>query len=154
MIYHLGDFTLGDSKLASYYFQRLNGTILVLGNPWHHDKRWLVEHTIPGATIYNAKSSVSVHTLLPIFIIEDAGMNEDGNEIPAILCHYAFEVWDRKHYGSFHFHGHSHGELPRVHNRLDVGIDSAHKLVGEYRPLELEEACKLSASIDYKEISK
>lgn len=154
VIYHLGDFTLGDSKLASYYFQRLNGTILVLGNPWHHDKRWLVEHTIPGATIYNTKSSVSVHTLLPIFIIEDAGMNEDGNEIPAILCHYAFEVWDRKHYGSFHFHGHSHGELPRVHNRLDVGIDSAHKLVGEYRPLELEEACKLSASIDYKEISK
>jgi calcineurin-like phosphoesterase family protein len=154
VVYHLGDFTLGNAKLASYYFQRLNGTIFVLGNPWHHDARWLDYDDIQHFTEFSTKSSVFVHILLPVTVLEDISMNADGNGIPAVLCHYAFEIWDRKHYGSYHFHGHSHGELQKVHNRLDVGVDSAYKLVGEYRPLELEEACKFAGSINYKEISK
>jgi calcineurin-like phosphoesterase family protein len=151
VVYHLGDFTLGNSELASYYFQRLNGTIFVLGNPWHHDARWLDYDDIQHVTEFSTKSSVFVRILLPVTVLEDISMNADGNGIPAVLCHYAFEIWDRKHYGALHFHGHSHGELPKVYNRLDVGIDSAYKLVGEYRPFELEEACKWASEEIIKE---
>lgn len=44
---------------------------------------------------------------------------------PIVLCHYALRVWDRSHYGSWHLHGHSHGNLlPEGTFRLDVGVDS------------------------------
>ena len=147
IVYYLGDFCLGNSQLANIYFQRLNGTIFVLGNKWHHDSRWLSGYKVPDVTSYNTKSGVSVRILLPIEVIDSVGMNADEYAIPAILCHYAFEIWDRKHYGALHFHGHSHGELPTMHNRLDVGIDNAFKLTGEYRPLKLDEACEFAAFI-------
>ena len=144
VVYYLGDFTLGNSKSAEYYFQRLNGTIFVLGNKWHHDSRWLSGYDIPVTTSYYTRSKIDVQILLPIEIIENVSMNEDEEGIPAVLCHYAFEVWDRKHYGAFHFHGHSHGMLPKIDNRLDIGIDNVYKLVKEYRPLEMSEAIKFA----------
>lgn len=147
VIYYLGDFTLGDMKTATSYFQRLNGNIRVLGNKWHHDKRWLGELEFPGHSGFISKSLGSIYIEFPIVVLEEVGQNEDEDLIPAILCHYAFEIWDRKHYGALHFHGHSHGELHCVHNRLDVGIDNAYRLTGEYRPLTLEEACEFASMI-------
>jgi len=135
-VYHLGDFTLGNRLIAEKYFRRLNGNIGVLEYPWHHDKRWLDnEYFSAGGNI--------VHIEAPIVVLEGVEQIE-GRGVPAILCHYAFEVWDRKHYGSLHFHAHSHGMLPKIQNRLDVSVDNAYKLTGEYRPLSLEEACKFA----------
>jgi calcineurin-like phosphoesterase family protein len=144
IVYYLGDFTLGDSNYAGRYFSLLNGTIFVLGYAFHHDKRWMSGAGIPGISIYDSRSKVPVRIELPIFVLENVDIDLDGNDIPTILCHYAFEVWDRKHYGSLHFHGHSHGMLPKIRNRLDVGVDNAYKLMGEYRPLSLEECIKFA----------
>src|SRR4030042_2444565 len=146
-VYYLGDFTLGNNELAAYYFAHLNGKIRVLGNKWHHDKRWLDQLEFPGYSGFNSKSSFGVYLEFPVVVLDEVGINEDGNLIPAVLCHYAFEIWDRKHYGALHFHGHSHGELHQVHNRLHVGIDNAFKLTGEYRPLRLDEACEFAFHI-------
>jgi calcineurin-like phosphoesterase family protein len=132
LVYHLGDFTLSGKSDALHYFMRLNGSIHVLGNPWHHDKRWL------GGEYYSS-GGYMVHIESPIVVLENVEQIE-GRGIPAILCHYAFEIWERRHYGSYHFHAHSHGKLPRIKNRLDVGVDSAFMLTGEYRPFSLEEA--------------
>jgi len=63
---------------------------------------------------------------------------------PIILSHFPYATWNRSHYGSLHFHGHSHGNLPHIKNRLDVGVDNAYKLLGEYRPFTLNEAVKFA----------
>jgi calcineurin-like phosphoesterase family protein len=141
-VYHLGDFTLGGTEIANRLFLRLNGKIHVLGYRWHHDKRWLDKQ------FYLSSKHYQIITEPPIVVLEDVEQVNDRG-VPAILCHYAFEVWDRKHYGSYHFHGHSHGELKPVHNRLDVGVDNVYRLTGEYRPINLEEACKFAR--EYKE---
>ena len=132
-VYHLGDFTLGNRLIAEKYFRMLNGNIGVLEYPFHHDKRWLHEQQ------YITASFNIVYYGPSIVIIKEVDTN-----VPIVLCHFAFEVWDRKHYSSLHFHAHSHGMLPKIQNRLDVGVDNAYKLTGEYRPLSLEEACKFA----------
>ena len=141
IVYHLGDFTLSGRSDAERLFWRLNGNIHMLFNPWHHDRRWL-----QGWSDCISASGTMVILEHPIVVLEDVEQI-DGRGVPAILCHYAFEIWDRRHYGALHFHGHSHGELPQVHNRLDIGIDNAFKLIGKYRPLLLEEAINFAYQI-------
>lgn len=56
------------------------------------------------------------------------------------MHHYAHRVWPKSHYGAYHLYGHSHGSLPNDWGRsMDVGIDMAYKLFGEYRPFAWEE---------------
>jgi calcineurin-like phosphoesterase family protein len=56
-----------------------------------------------------------------------------------VLCHYAMRTWNMTHHGSWQLFGHSHNALHPWERQLDVGVDSAAKLVGEYRPLSFEE---------------
>lgn len=51
--------------------------------------------------------------------------------------------WNRKHYGAIHCHGHSHGNYDGEGRIIDVGVDSAPALVGEYRPLNLAEVVEM-----------
>jgi calcineurin-like phosphoesterase family protein len=41
-----------------------------------------------------------------------------------VVCHYAMRVWARSHYNSFQLYGHSHGRLPPVGKRHDIGVDN------------------------------
>lgn len=63
-----------------------------------------------------------------------------------VLCHYAMLTYNKSHRGAYHFFGHSHGELETwmdkyIPNRLsmDVGVDQAYKITGEFRPFNLDE---------------
>lgn len=47
------------------------------------------------------------------------------------MMHYPISSWNRKF---VHLHGHTHSNYPIKDMRLDVGIDNAFKLYGEYRP--------------------
>jgi calcineurin-like phosphoesterase family protein len=131
VVYHLGDVTLKSAPYASEVFRQLNGSIHVLGYPWHHDSRWLKTPQ------WSKKGPVFIEQ--PIVVLEH-GIKHGNDWLPVILCHYPFEVWDRKHYGAMHLHGHTHAELKRIPNRLDVGVDMAFRLLGEYRPFRIEEA--------------
>jgi hypothetical protein len=131
----LGDFTLGGE--AESLFKRLNGYIRVLEYPWHHDKRWLRKQT------YTTASKRPIAYEPPIVVLEDVEQVE-GRGVPAILCHYAFSRWERRHYGSYHFFGHSHGKYNPGGRSLDVGVDSAYVIFGEYRPFSLEEAISIA----------
>ncbi|MGE5123600.1 MAG: hypothetical protein ACM3H7_03725 [Acidobacteriaceae bacterium] len=149
-VYHLGDFTLGIKKNARSLFARLNGNIKVLANPWHHDSYWLESEmnlTIP----YDygiSKSGEIVSVELPIIMLEGVIKIEGAkHNLPIVMCHYTFQEWDRSHYGAVHFHGHSHGVLPKITNRLDVGVDHTCLLTGEYRPLELYESIGFSRMV-------
>lgn len=107
-VYHLGDFSFGRSKQTLELLSRLNGKIhLVKGN---HDGGLNAECLARFASIQHyASIRVGQHQV--------------------ILMHFPIEEWDRRHYGSIHLHGHTHGNTSNrpgrdVVNRMDVGIDT------------------------------
>lgn len=104
MVYHLGDFAMGNSHNALSIVKRLAGRkCLVLGN---HDRK---------ATPEFLRQWEWVKDLAEVVI--------EGQRI--ILCHYAMLVWNKSHHGSWQLHGHSHGTIPDdpCTRRLDVGVD-------------------------------
>lgn len=118
IVYHLGDFTLGDAAMADLYFAELNGKISVLKNSWHHDKRW-----IDSGDFYGKKWPVKI--LPPMVILEVPALGKDNYPLAVTICHYPLAIWDRKHYGAWHLHGHSHGnhQYPADDYAIDVGVD-------------------------------
>ncbi|MHC4647877.1 MAG: metallophosphoesterase family protein [Planctomycetota bacterium] len=141
-VYHLGDFTLANEHQARDYFHQLNGRIFILGNAWHHDSRWLPVVEQVGTSGKQAKMglapfySASHHqvTILPaMHILEFPEYGSGGHSQALVLCHYPLAVWDRRHYGSWHLHGHSHGTHQNGGLSFDVGVDC-----NQYRPVSME----------------
>jgi calcineurin-like phosphoesterase family protein len=141
IVYHLGDFTLGDEHLARAYFRQLNGHIFVLGNAWHHDARWLPVVNIVGTSGKLAKTglapyySASHHQIkiLPaLHVLEFPEFGKNGYSQALVLCHYPLAVWDRQHYGAWHLFGHSHGRHQNLGFSFDVGVDC-----NQFRPVSL-----------------
>jgi len=67
-------------------------------------------------------------------------------EESVVLCHYALAVWDKRHFGAINLYGHSHSdaegwlnEIMPGRRSMDVGIDNAAKILGEYRPFSWDE---------------
>lgn len=129
-VIHLGDFTLGGRRVAREYFEKLNGEICVLSNPWHHDRHWITPPFTPGESQsprkFKSRSGFSVRIWEALVILEVPRMaGADGRHpLTITLCHYPFATWDRKHYGGWHLHGHSHGNYTGEGYILDVGVDN------------------------------
>lgn len=105
-VYHLGDLGLCPKARLESVFACLNGEISVLrGN---HDRHFPDCVKVLGH-YYELK-------------VPD---DEMDCEQKIVLCHYAFQVWNKSHFGSWHLHGHSHGTLATPDNmlRYDVGVD-------------------------------
>ena len=58
---------------------------------------------------------------------------------PITICHYAMRTYYFNNRGSWCLYGHSHDGLPALGKGLDVGLDSAKRILGEYRPFTLGE---------------
>jgi calcineurin-like phosphoesterase family protein len=141
-LYHLGDFVFGSDRAYVAEAERCLARIhcknvhLIWGN---HDKRELTDRE--GRTI--ADGFQSAHDLLEISV--------ESQRI--VLCHYAMAVWNKSHRGSWQLYGHSHGEAEEWLNThlpgrrsLDVGVDNAKRLFGEYRPISFDEIAAMFAS--------
>jgi calcineurin-like phosphoesterase family protein len=68
------------------------------------------------------------------------------NDLWFHIQHYPCLSWRKMQHGQFHAYGHSHGLFEDTLNALwpgrraiDVGIDHAFRLTGEWRPLSLDE---------------
>lgn len=107
-VYHLGDVTLG-TRIS--VVNKLNGALKIV--PGGHDKRWL--------RAYCPQAVRPFEVLPPLFTLELPG--EGKRPLVIVLCHYPMASWDRSHHGSLHLHGHSHGKMPVVGKRMDVGVD-------------------------------
>lgn len=121
-VYHLGDFSLCSKTRRAECFHALNGDKrFVQGN---HDEGFaeFIQAWDPAAWLGR------LHTF-------------KADTLRVELCHFPIESWDRMHHGSIHLHGHSHdGCNTRPHaRRLDVGVDTAARLLGTYRPFEWNE---------------
>ena len=62
------------------------------------------------------------------------------------LSHYPHVTWRGRTHGSIHLYGHSHGSVEDQLNSIwpdrkamDVGIDYAKRVLGEFRPFSLDE---------------
>ncbi len=138
-VYHLGDFSFSRRSKSEWILSRLNGEKFLLhGN---HDKknRWPREET----GLYTDLGDY--HKLT----IQDKTLERGKIEI--ILCHYAFEVWDKRHWGSWHLFAHSHGTLPSRDDqmRLDVGVD-----VHGYTPISYEQVKLIMSKKTFKPIKR
>jgi calcineurin-like phosphoesterase family protein len=104
-IFHLGDFALGMASIAEMQgiFDRLNGQkILIPGN--HDMKNNKVIKHLRWSEIYECR-------LLKV----------GGRHI--WLSHYPHLSWPGSCHGSWHLHGHSHGNITGRGHILDVGVD-------------------------------
>lgn len=127
LVYHLGDFCLGNSVQAQEIFGQLSGQIHVLAYPWHHDKRWLVEsmHSKEGPVVLEP----------PMVVLRIPEIKLDNHALRITLCHYPMARWEASHYGAWHFYGHAHETIPEVRNKsINVGVDA-----WGFYPVSLEE---------------
>ncbi len=123
VVYHLGDFCLGDN--AKDLFAQLNGSIRII--PGNHDK-WLKNYD--SGYPMRSKYGSPVEILPPICVLKGYGT-------PIVLCHYPLRSWEGSFQGSFHLFGHEHGELKPHGFSFDVGVD-----VWDYAPVSLERVIK------------
>lgn len=70
----------------------------------------------------------------------------------AVLCHYPIAYWPASHYNAYHLYGHMHAKREETLDRLfpdrrsmDVGMDNAYRLLGEYRPFSEHDITNLLA---------
>lgn len=133
-IYHLGDFGFGSKGYMNKILNRLMGQkFFIRGN---HDK------SIRGDVLNHWEFDVPYYELK----VDDEEM--DVKQL-IVLCHYAFEVWNKKHWGSWHLHGHSHGTLPSSDSqaRLDVGVDN-----NDYFPVSYEKVKEIMTRKVFKPV--
>lgn len=132
--YHLGDFTLGKAPPAIDILNRLNGLhFFIKGN---HDK-WLYE----GFQHDKILAVKDYHEL-----------KLDGQLM--VMSHFPMLSWHHSYRGTFMLHGHCHAKINAQNvgvRRLDVGVDSANLILGDFLPFSFEEIKNLltpSASLD------
>ena len=130
-VYHLGDFSLSnDPKRTQEILYRLNGNIhLIKGN---HEKSVLRKQ-------YNIDRFVWIKDYFELSVDNPT---KDGNKHQTIvMCHYGMRVWNKSHHKSWMLYGHSHDSMEHETwgRSMDVGVDSAARILGEYRPFNLRE---------------
>lgn len=113
-VYHLGDFGLSNPGHLAGILKKLRGTIhLVKGN---HDK--------PKSTLNHRciDRFASIQSVMELYVSDHTAPK--GKRL-IYLHHYACRTWPKKHWGSWHLYGHSHGKLEDLpdHLSFDVGVD-------------------------------
>lgn len=125
-VYILGDVSLTNQEETNKILNRLNGRLyLIKGN---HEK-----------SVMSSKENRDRFEWLKDYYELKYEYNGKRNMI--VMCHYAMRVWNKSHHGSYHLYGHSHDSLEYEQwgKSMDVGIDSAARILGEYRPFTFDE---------------
>ena len=153
-LYILGDviFSKDIVDLQNYIRKIVCDNIyLILGN---HDH--LITHNIDRSK--RLFSTINYYEEIRMkFPVEGTDPNRDpwtGRQ-HIILSHYAMRVWNGSHRGSWMLYGHSHVALDGIKHSekkseevnqfyqqtktMDVGVDNAFRLFGEYRPFSFNE---------------
>ena len=133
IIYFLGDFAFADAKKIKDLRHRINCQIIhfFYGN---HDED--IRESEELQQLFTCVKDVDFITI--------NGQNY-------FLSHYSHRVWPASHRGTIHLYGHSHDSIPDFGKSMDVGIDVAYRLLGEYRPFSITE---INDIMTKKEISE
>lgn len=102
LVFHLGDFALGDKVAAAAALAGLQGEKhLIIGN---HDR----------ASIQALPDWAGVHE----------GLEINMNGQLAVLLHYPMREWNGFWRGAWHLYGHVHGRMAPTRQSCDVGVDA------------------------------
>lgn len=128
-VWFLGDLSFSSPVLAADILNQLNGKIhWITGN---HDHSDFVKKV---SKLYNFASIQSDAK------IKIPPCHHQLEQQDIVMYHYPIAVWNKRHWGAYHLHGHSHAHyFVKEGFILDVGVDSAYKVLGEYRPFSLDE---------------
>lgn len=122
----LGDWTFdGEDKIRKFRDMILcQNIIFVCGN---HDEKILRSRE-------QQDLFESVHSYLELTVSSSKYGKQTYN-----LFHFPLAIHNKGHHGRVHLHGHTHSSYLGEGKILDVGIDNAFKLFGEYRPFSQED---------------
>lgn len=123
-VYIIGDLAFRKDTLEEY-IMKLNGKKhLIIGN---HDN------------VFLKRASDDILNKCFVEITQYKEIDDNGRLV--VLFHYPIMDWNKKHYGSYHIHGHIHNRENEVqeysrntNNMFNVGVD----VIG-YKPLALDE---------------
>lgn len=151
ILFHLGDWSFGGINSIFEFRKQINckNVHLIYGNHDHHIKN---NKLLPDEQQQEAIDWLGGKTVTPIMMSDLFSSTQDVLQIkvqlhkkqkanPIFLSHYSHRVWDKHHKGWYHAFGHSHGSLDYSPNgrSIDVGIDTAYRRFGEYRPYSVSE---------------
>lgn len=142
IVYHLGDFTFRSPFTAANIIRKLNGNhAFIAGN---HDE-WL-HHKDCETALQATGKSIETHTYLEL------RGSHNNEKYHIVLFHFPLLTWHKGHKGSTHLHGHTHANLDEKNRkdgvrRFDMGIDSAARRFGQYRPFRLTEVLEMAANL-------
>jgi len=144
IVYNLGDFTFDSPEKAVSIIKRLNGKHrFIRGN---HDA-WLFNKS---ENNFDAKSVIHNELIRQGSKTEKVEWIEDyfefrENKVLYCLMHFPLFTWHHSYKGSINLYGHCHANIEDqiTGRQMDVGVDNAFRLTGEYRPFSLEEVTKM-----------
>lgn len=146
ILFHLGDWSFSGIENILNLRKQLNVKTIhhINGNHDHHisDNKIIKDYFIgvnSGEIVHYKDIDdikdhyTSLHTKDLFTSVNDYLEIKIGKQL-IVLSHYPFQSWRDIGKGSIHLHGHTHGNINSMKNRTDVGLDSAFKMLGEYKP--------------------
>lgn len=127
ILYHLGDWSFGGVHNILHFRNSLicKNIHLIEGN---HDQHIVDKQIKFGETFFNP---------IDLFSSVQEVLTLNVGKQTIFMSHYAHRVWYGSHKGFIHLYGHSHGNIPDFGKSMDVGMDVAYKIFGEYRPFNI-----------------
>lgn len=138
ILYYLGDLTMGPRYTKDMLIQIshiVKQWVFVFGNHDEDSRSIIAAHK-------GIKWSGDIKEI-KLYVEEKLGTQLVGSkqmrDYPCVLCHFPMRTWNNSSRGTRHLYGHSHAGASTWRNALDVGVDNAYKLLGQYRPFTAEE---------------
>jgi len=153
-LFHIGDWSFGGAENIWNFRKRLRckNIHLIFGNHDTHIKNNIVLPNCISLEPYSSEFIDGKNTdpEYPNYV-EAQRLFKSCNDVLTIkdgkntffLSHYSHRVWFGSHKGVIHLYGHSHGSIPELGKSMDVGIDSAKKILGDYKPFSLSDITRI-----------
>lgn len=68
------------------------------------------------------------------------------------MMHFPIAIWNKAHHDRIMLHGHCHSGYQHPGRSLDVGVDQAFKLFGEYRPFSQDDIRRFMNKREFKKM--
>lgn len=166
---HLGDWSFGGIENIWKFRERIvcKNIIEILGNHDHHIANnrelpncWVRSKDGKRVSLENSTSDWDeiataqdifdheVYAYLELVVSSSVTGKKTYN-----LMHFPLSVWNKGHHNRIMLHGHCHGSFQHPGRSLDVGVDKAFELFGEYRPFSQQDIDRFMKGREFKQFS-